>query len=144
MSPASHGDPIAVIERLRSAINDHDLERLVGCFAPDYVNDTPAHPDRGFTGNGQVRRNWSRILAGVPDLSAELVAVISDGTTAWCEWAWRGTRTDGARHEMRGVAIAEVRGQQITSTRFYMEPVMRDGLDSDAAVRAAIPVGAGR
>jgi hypothetical protein len=42
--------PEAWIERLSRATNDHDLEALVNCFAPDYVNETQAHPARGFGG----------------------------------------------------------------------------------------------
>ena len=37
-------------------------------YADDYVNDTPAHPLRSFDGHEQVRRNWTRIFAEVPDL----------------------------------------------------------------------------
>ena len=39
-----------MVDRLVQATNDHDLEALVDCFAVDYVNETPAHPARGFRG----------------------------------------------------------------------------------------------
>lgn len=42
--------PLAIINRLLEATNKHDLEALAECFAPGYVNETPAHPTRGFTG----------------------------------------------------------------------------------------------
>ena len=45
--------PMATIDRLVRATNDHDLERLVDCFEPGYRNETPAHPARGFTGRDQ-------------------------------------------------------------------------------------------
>jgi hypothetical protein len=60
--------PVAVVQRLLEAINAHDLEAMVACFADDYVNEWPAHPQRGFRGSQQVRRNWSQLFAGVPDL----------------------------------------------------------------------------
>lgn len=50
--------PAETIERLLQATNGRDLDALVACFAEDYVNDTPAHPARGFRGSAQVRRNW--------------------------------------------------------------------------------------
>ena len=51
-----------MIERLRRATDAHDVEAIVACFTDDYVNETPAHPARGFVGRDQVRANWSRIL----------------------------------------------------------------------------------
>ncbi|TMF99475.1 MAG: nuclear transport factor 2 family protein, partial [Chloroflexi bacterium] len=36
--------PGALVERLRQATNNHDLESLTRCFALDYRNETPAHP----------------------------------------------------------------------------------------------------
>jgi integrase len=63
-------------EGLLLAMNAHNLDATVACFADDYVNEWPAHPQRGFRGSEQVRRNWSRILAGVPDLRAWLLVQI--------------------------------------------------------------------
>jgi hypothetical protein len=42
-----------VLARLERATNAHDVNALVACFAPDYRNDTPAHPKRSFTGREQ-------------------------------------------------------------------------------------------
>jgi hypothetical protein len=61
------------LARLLQATNAHDVEQIAGCFAPDYTNETPCHPARGFHGNEQVRRNWTGILAAVPDLVATVV-----------------------------------------------------------------------
>jgi ketosteroid isomerase-like protein len=87
-----------VVQRLRQAINDHDLDAIAACFAAHYRNDTPAHPARSFIGRDQVRRNWTQILAAVPDLSAELVASHADGRTVWAEWDWSGTGATGLRY----------------------------------------------
>src|SRR4029077_396647 len=72
-SHGTEGGPAAMVERLRVATNAHDLEAVVSCFAADYRNETPAHPERGFTGRDQVRRNWEQIFAAVPDVTAEVV-----------------------------------------------------------------------
>jgi hypothetical protein len=67
-------DPmLSVVIRLRDAMNEHDLEALVDVFDPDFVSETPAHPQRTFRGADQVRRNWEQIFAGVPDLQADLL-----------------------------------------------------------------------
>ena len=71
----SHYDPVPahLVDRLCRAINDHDLDTLVDCFAADYVNETPVHPTRGFVGRAQVRRNWEQILAFVPEDQLERI-----------------------------------------------------------------------
>ena len=122
MDRADQG-PAAVVERLLAAINAHDLEAMVACFADDYRNEWPAHPQRGFRGNEQVRRNWSEIFAGVPDLQAQLPRMTVEGDTVWTEWEMSGTRRDGAAHLMRGVSIFGVSQGRLAWVRFYLEPV---------------------
>ena len=142
--PGTDGGPAATVERLCAATNAHDLDALVGCFATDYRNETPAHPDRGFTGRDQVRRNWEQIFAAVPDLTAQVVRSAVDGDTAWTEWEHRGTRHDGSQHLMRGVVIFGVRGAVAEWARFYLEPVQPDGDNADAAVRHQLAPGGPR
>jgi ketosteroid isomerase-like protein len=126
----------AVVERLLKATNEHDLDALVDCFSSDYVNETPAHPLRAFTGNEQVGINWRQIFAAVPDLVAEVTAQSEDGDTAWTEWQMSGARGDGTRHLMRGVIIFTVLDDRIRAARFYLEPVETSTGDVNAAVRA--------
>jgi hypothetical protein len=54
------------------AMNAHNLDAMVVCFADDYVNEWPTHPPRGFRGSEEVRRNWTQIFAGLPNLRARL------------------------------------------------------------------------
>ena len=134
-----HPDPIA---GLRDAINAHDLEAVVACFAERYENETPAHPARSFTGRDQVRRNWTQILAGVPDLTAEIVRTATCDGALWAEWDWTGRRRDGGAFAMRGVTILGVdETGAIAWTRFYMEPVDADDLTVGEAV--AVVAGTG-
>jgi hypothetical protein len=129
------GEPELMIDRLLQATNDHDLEALVGCFAEDYENQTPAHPARGFAGRGQVRRNWEQIFAFVPDLRAKLTRSAVDGDTIWSEWEMTGTRRDKSAHLMRGVVIFGVREGVAQWARFYLEPVDLSSGTVDDAVR---------
>ncbi len=137
MSADTPNDPLATVLRLQRATNDHDLAALSACFAEDYVNETPVHPSRGFMGREQVRRNWGRILAAVPDLRSTMVSSVVSGDAVWAEWAWSGTRRDGQAHDMRGITVTTVRGGVITAARFYMEPVVRDDVGIDEAVEQA-------
>jgi len=125
---------VKVIEELVAATNAHDLDRLVDCFSPSYVNVTPAHPARGFTGREQVRRNWTSIFAAVPDIVTRVVASIDTDGQLWTEWEMSGTRTDGTSHAMAGVIIFGVEQDHIVSARFYLEPVETLSGDADAAV----------
>jgi ketosteroid isomerase-like protein len=130
-------EPMAVVERLQAAINARDLDALVDCFRPGYVSEAPAHPARDFVGSDQVRRNWGQILAGVPDLRAELVRSTVVGDTVWAEWDWTGTRRDGHPHHMAGVTIQGVDAHAIAWARFYMEPVEVGGAGNEAAIERA-------
>src|SRR5665213_1142152 len=94
----THAEPAAVVRRLERATNEHDLEALVACFASDYRNETPAHPERGFTGRDQVRANGSQIFAAIPDLTCQVLDRTVEGAKVWSEWEHRGTRSDGTPH----------------------------------------------
>jgi ketosteroid isomerase-like protein len=132
-------DPtLAVVERLRDAMNQHDLEALVDVFDAGFLSETPAHPQRTFRGLDQVRRNWEQIFAGVPDLHADLLDAVVEGDTVWSEWDWSGTRRDGSAHRMRGVTIQRVKDSRAISVRFYMEPVEEHGPAAGEAVTAIL------
>jgi ketosteroid isomerase-like protein len=131
-------EPSAMLRRLEQATDAHDLEALVDCFSPDYRNETPAHPARGFRGREQVRRNWQQIFAGVPDLRARVLRSTVAGSTVWSEWEMSGTRRDGGEHLMRGVVVFEVADGRAASARFYLEPVDRGPADVEATVRATV------
>ena len=135
MDPAG---PAVVVERLLAAINAHDLEAMVACFADDYVNEWPAHPQRGFQGSAQVRKNWSQIFAGVPNLQARLPRMAVDGEVVWTEWDMAGTRSDGAAFLMRGVSIFGVADGRLAWVRFYLEPVEETSGDVDANTRRVV------
>jgi ketosteroid isomerase-like protein len=129
---------LAIAARLHDAVNRHDLDAMVACFATDFVNETPAHPARSFRGRDQVRKNWAQIFAAVPNLEADMVDTAGQGDTVWTEWEMRGTRLDGTPHLMRGVSIFQVTGEALASVRFYLEPVEQEGVSVDAAVKLAL------
>ena len=131
MTTTPGDSPLDRIERLRQCIDAHDLDGVVDCFAIDYVNETPLHPGRGFTGRAQVRRNWEQIFAGVPDISASILRSAVDGSTVWSEWEMQGTRLDGTPFLMAGVGIFDIRDGRAAHCRFYLDPVDPDpaGID---------------
>jgi hypothetical protein len=118
-----------IAERLAAAMNAHDIDAFVACFAPDYDSRQPAHPDRAFTGSEQVRKNWTEVFAGVPDFRAELVGATVDGDVEWSEWRWTGTGLD-----MAGVTLMGIRDDRVAWARLYMSHV-EAGEGIEAAVR---------
>jgi ketosteroid isomerase-like protein len=131
-------EPHTFADRVCEATNSHDIERVVDCFTEDYVNEAPVHPDRGFRGRDQVRRNWTQIFAAVPDIETEVLRSHQAGDTVWSEWEMRGTRTDGGRHLMRGVMIFTVAGERARRVRFYLETVEQHGGDADSALQRTL------
>jgi ketosteroid isomerase-like protein len=131
---ANMSDPLGLpptLIRLVTATNDHDLDRLVGCFADDYRLVMPNHPAGNFTGPGQVRRNWERFFALVPDISMSVTdAAAGSADQWWTEWRVTGTRVDGSRHLLSGVMIMTVgpgADDLIRANRFYLEPTDPEG-----------------
>jgi ketosteroid isomerase-like protein len=125
-----------VMNRLLAAMNAHDLDAFVACFAPDYRSEQPAHPSRAFEGSDKVRENWTSVFSGVADFNAELLlsATTDDGVEIG-EWHWRGTHSDGSLFAMRGVTVMGIEGEQIAWGRLYMEVVERSDTDIDQMVR---------
>jgi predicted SnoaL-like aldol condensation-catalyzing enzyme len=126
------------LDRLVHALNEHDLEAMVACFADSYINSTPAHPARGFAGRDQVRRNWAHIFESVPDVRAGLVRTAVDGEVVWTEWEMTGTRFDSTPFLMRGVVIFQIGADAITAATFYLEPVEHHSGGADRAVQRVL------
>lgn len=127
--------PPQVLDRLLAAINAHELEAMVSCFAEDYTNETPVHPPRGFLGQDQVRTNWNQIFSSVADIHARVLRSSLDRDTLWTEWDIAGTRADGVPFLMRGVVIFGVVSDRIAWARFYLEPVEDTSGDVNAHTR---------
>src|SRR6476469_3611706 len=136
--------PDGPVRRMFSATQRRDLDAMLAEFADDYVNITPNHPARSFTGSAQVRKNWTALFAGMPDLTLTVhdAATGPDGKI-WLEWSNRGTRPDGSVQRAAGVAIFTLRDDKIAAAQFYLEPVDQDSGDVNEAVREAVHGAAG-
>ena len=119
----SKADPMATIDRLVRATNEHHVDGIVGCFADEYTLEAPLTPQRSFRGTEQVRRNWTQFFAADPDLTAKVLRSAVDGDTVWTEWEMSGARRDGAPHLMRGVFIFGVSEGLVRWGRMFLSPV---------------------
>jgi ketosteroid isomerase-like protein len=137
---------VDVLEAVIAAVNRHDLDGLVACFAEDVRSTTPAHPARSFVGRDQVRRNWAQIFGAIRDIEAEVLSSATSGDRVWAELRFQGHTPDGAPWQLRGVTINEVRTGRVAALEFYMEPVDLDAAGPDSSVRRIVnggaPVGA--
>jgi ketosteroid isomerase-like protein len=132
---SARANPREVLDRLQRAMNDRDLDAFLACIHADYRSEQPAHPERGFGGREQVKKNWSALFTGIPDFHADLLDTAVQGDTAWTEWRWTGTRADESALDIRGVTLFRIEGGLITSGRLYMEEVEEAGGDIEEAVR---------
>ncbi|MDI3195665.1 nuclear transport factor 2 family protein [Pseudarthrobacter sp. AL07] len=131
--------PEGPVRRMLDAANRHDLEAMVAEFAKDYRNATPVHPARSFTGSAQVRKNWTALFAGMPDLTLTVHDVATrPGGKVWLEWSNCGTRPDGSVQRAAGVSILTVRDDKIAAAQFYLEPVDDGPGDVNEAISSAV------
>jgi limonene-1,2-epoxide hydrolase len=115
--------PNDVLEQMIEAAHRHDLEVMVTYFAPDYQSARPFTPQRNYTGQAGVRRNWSVFFATMPDFRVEILSAAAAGTTVWTELFFHGTRTDGTMQIMRGVNLVGIHADTIAWGKLYQATV---------------------
>ena len=116
----TQSSPKVVFERMIQAANDHDLEAMVACFAPDFRSEQPFYPERNFTGQAGVRKNWSFFFSTMPDFQVEVLSEAVEGDTVWAELHYHGTQVDGKKQLTRGVTISCMQGEQIVWSKLYI------------------------
>ncbi len=116
----THSSSKLVFERMIQAANRHDLDTMVACFAPDFRSEQPFQPERNFTGQAGVRKNWSFLFATVPDMQIEILNEVAEGDTVCAELSYHGTQIDGKKHETLAVSIQGIAAGQIIWTRLYL------------------------
>jgi ketosteroid isomerase-like protein len=136
METQTRARPLAIVERIVTAQNAGDVDAMVACFAPDYQSTQPLHPARAFTGNEQVRKNWTALLGGMPDFNAELLRSAVSGDTVWAEFRWTATKPDGSPFEEAIVIIFGTRDDKVAWARLYGDEVEREGADINSSVQA--------
>lgn len=128
---------ILLLEKMRAALDAHDLDAFVEFFREDYVGERPRHPGSPVSSRADVRTNWAEIISDVPDLRVDVPAAVEDGNTIWSEWRAYGTVRSGATLELRGVIIFGIQGGRVAWSRMYLEPV-EQGLSLDDMAGVAL------
>jgi len=109
-----------VFERMIRALNRHDLDAMVECFAANFRSEQPLYPERTFTGQAGVQKNWSFFFATIPDIQGEIQRLAVEGDTVWAELFYHGTQVDGKKHVTRGVSISGIQGGHIMWAKVYL------------------------
>jgi ketosteroid isomerase-like protein len=122
---------ILLLERMRAALDAHDLDTFVGFFREDYVGERPRHPGSKISTRDDVRTNWAEVISDVRDLRVDIPSAVQDGNTIWSEWRAYGTARSGAMLELRGVIIFGIQDELVAWSRMYLEPVEQEGLSLD-------------
>ena len=128
---------VEVIRRMAERMTAHDLDGMVELVHEDYESEQPFHPARGFGGRAQMKANWGALLAGVPDMAAEVVASVQAADVVWSEWHWVGTTEQGELFDLRGITQFTVRDGLIVKGRLFTELVEQGGADINDSVEAS-------
>jgi hypothetical protein len=110
-----------VFERMIQATNRHNLDTMVAYFASDVRSEQPFHPERNFTGQAGVRKNWSFFFNTVPDMQVDILNEIAGEDTVWAELHYHGIQTDGMKFSVGGVTIMGIQANQISWVKLYIE-----------------------
>jgi steroid delta-isomerase-like uncharacterized protein len=125
------GEARKLADRLTDAMNDHDVEAVARCYAPDAVLTSPDGTVHGREGAAAA---IGRYLTAFPDLRVTSTTKVESGATAVDEWVFTGTNTGpietpdgqtipptGRAVNQCGIDIGTVEDGLITSHRIYWD-----------------------
>ena len=120
-------DPAAsTLEAFLDAFNRHDVDAVMSFFTDDCVLETPRGPHPWGTrleGKADVRLGIEARFAGIPDIHYGRDRHWTCGDRAVSEWTITGTDTSGARVEVQGCDLLELRDGKIARKDSYWKIV---------------------
>ncbi|WP_249346157.1 nuclear transport factor 2 family protein [Microbispora sp. H11081] len=96
-------------DRVLSAVNAHDLERLSACYDRHAVMSTPLW---SCGGREQITRYWEILFTGFTDLAMTVWNRAESVDPGFSEWTMTGTQT--GRFPLPGGDVASASGRRIT------------------------------
>ena len=114
------------LEEFLAAFNNHDADAVMRFFTEDCVFETPRGPDpwgRRLTGKAEVRTGIEARFAGIPDISYDQARHWVCGDRGVSEWRITGTDTSGAKVEVHGCDLLELRDGKIARKDSYWKIV---------------------
>jgi steroid delta-isomerase-like uncharacterized protein len=128
MTAAGLRTPADVARATFDAVIRKDLDGIVACGAPDYVDDFV--PVGQFRGHDAVRGFFRELYAAFPDFEMTVDRIVADDATAAVQWhlsatfsggPFLGIRPTGRRVEVRGVDVLEISDGLIRHNTIYYD-----------------------
>jgi steroid delta-isomerase-like uncharacterized protein len=112
--------PLPVVDEMLAAWNAHDLDRVMGFYAPDYEGLDVGEPD-AQRGLPAVRASVDHYLRAFPDLSVTCEETIVEGDRIVVRWRACGSHRGQLLHipptgrvvTVRGVSLLTMRGDKL-------------------------------
>lgn len=115
-------DTLALLEALFRAFNAHDADGVVALMTEDCVFEAAAGPEiHGVrhVGRAAVKTAFENVWKGLPDVRWDVTGHFAAGDRAVSQWIFRATRPDGARIEVEGCDLFDVRDGRIAVKRAF-------------------------
>lgn len=113
--------PRDIAESFVAAIARHDPDAVAACFAEDYEDKAPARQGEVVRGRDEVRANFARMFASMPNINATIIQLAEREDEVWMEWRMSGTRDDGTTMDFVGVNIFGAADGTFRWGRIYTE-----------------------
>ena len=114
------------LEEFLAAFNNHDADAVMRFFTEDCVFEMPRGPDpwgKRLTGKAEVRTGIEARFAGIPDIRYDQDRHWVCGDRGVSEWRITGTDTSGAKVEVQGCDLLELRDGKIARKDSYWKIV---------------------
>lgn len=102
---------MSIVDDVLDALNAHDLERFVACYAPDATIED-GYDRVGARGHAELRERYAEMFAQHPELHVRALARIEEG-----EFVVQHEQVTGRGEPRRHVAVYLVRGGMIARER---------------------------
>lgn len=117
---------VALLERILDALNRHDLEAILACFADDAVMEMPRGPEpwgARCVGKVAIREGLVSRFAGIPDVRYNEARHWARADRGVSEWLLTGTKLNGESVAVRGCDLWEFRDGLVVRKDSYWKIV---------------------
>jgi ketosteroid isomerase-like protein len=116
-----------VLDRLAAGFNAHDIDAIMGFFAPDCSLDLPRGPDphgSRYIGHDAVRRGILTRFETTPDVHYGEVENFAAANTGMSKWVLTGTTPTGDKLCVRGCDFYSFRDGKVIRKDSYWKIVV--------------------
>lgn len=103
-----------------AALEALDTDRLVGCYADEFVFEDPSAGET-ITSKNDLHTYFVRLFS-LPAVGFAVTATAYCDGRGSAEWIWTGRKESGAPYAVRGASIFEFDERGITREAIYYDP----------------------